>query len=229
MNNTNNLQNLRKINKLKIQFLDIDLANIKNKHKVYNVKYKLFQQSGYLLDKELHSICKEHYQKYSELEWKLFIAYWFKHKITNIVIAYTIYNKNIEICGLLMYIKKPIYNEIYIRLLCSNIYCGGDLLRYMINIYNDNIEYKRILLNSEKEAVKFYQKNGFFLTNGFYMNIYGKKYPLLIYPTKKDVRYVLQSSDIIKTSFWPGISYYIYKYFWYIVIIGFCLFIIVLI
>lgn len=231
MNNNKNLQDLRKMNKLKLYYLDIDLANIKSKQRIYNVKYMLFQQSGYLLDKELHLICKEHYQKYSEQEWKLFIAYWFKYKITNITIAYTIYNKNIEICGLLMYIKKPHQHEIYIRLLCSNIHCGGNLLRYMINMYNNNDEYKRIILNSEKETVAFYQKNGFFLTNGFYMNIYGTKYPLLIYPTKNDIRFVLKSTDIIKTTFWPGISYYFYKYFWlwFITIFGLYLFMMVLI
>lgn len=223
MNNNKHLQELRKENKLKLHYIDIDLSNIKGKHRYSNVKYKLYKKTGYFLESDLAFICKQHYQKYSLFNWKIFVAYWFQKKITNIILAYSTIddhkelNSNIVICGLIMYIKKPSTQEIYIRLLCSNTYCGGNLLRYMMRSYNDNEKYKRLCLNSETDALDFYKKNGFHLTNGFYMDMYGFKYPLLIYPTKSDIRSILKPREIIQTTFWPGIPYYIYTYFWYII------------
>lgn len=220
---------LRQTNNLIYDIVDIELKKEKVSSKIIsNIEYEFLRHSKYMLEKSLPAIIKEHYCAYPITYWKLFLKTWLL-KITNCVIIYTSRDlmptlftgnkkNNVIICGIMFYMQKERLHDIYIRLLCSNSFCGGKLLQHVISKYQGNDSFDRISLNSEPNSIQFYKKHGFVITNKFYLDFYGIRYPYMVRPTGDKL--ILDKDERIETGYWPGLAFYIYTYWFALLIIG---------
>lgn len=217
---------LRQTNNLNYNIVDVKLDDDKS---IRQIEYEFLLHSYYVLEKSLHAYIKEHYCAYSLAYWRFFLKYWLP-KLTNCVIIYTSRlleptlfsnnkNNNIIILGIMFYMEKPRLHDIYVRLLCSNSYCGGKLLNYVKTKYSYSEAFDRISLNSEPKSLNFYKKHGFTMTNKYYQDIYGIKYPYMVKSTGSKL--ILDKDEqVFVGGYWPGIAYYIYKYWFYILLVG---------
>lgn len=220
---------LRKTNRLIYNIVDIDIKDIAKGNRMGYINEEFYKHSRYILEEPLYKLLKKQYYRYSNVYWKMFIKYWLP-RITNCVFLYTtrdmmpqLFKKkeqNVIICGVMLYIRKPRLGEIYVRVLCSNCFCGGKTLEHLFTKYMYDKTYNRISLNSDPSAVDFYKKHGFLFTNKAYIDIFGVRYPYMIKKTGFDLQ--LDKDErilVMEGGYWPGIGYYIWNW-WVLLLIA---------
>ncbi len=152
---------------------------------------------------DLVKIHQEHYKQNNVDWWRQFIKNYI-HIFTNIIILYTdnrlmphLFQNNkekeIHVCAVLSLIRRPLLRELYGRLLCSNCYCGGKLVRYTINTYKNSPTYHWISLHTLPNLVDYYAKYGWLYTKYYEDEL---KRPFMIYPTSP--QYTLAYHHIYK-------------------------------
>lgn len=139
---------------------------------------------------DLAAIHHDHYKQNSIDWWRQFLKNYI-NIFTNIIIIYTDHRlmphlfpgnkeKEIYVCGVLSLIRRPLLRELYGRLLCSNCYCGGKLVRYTINTYKNSPTYHWISLHTLPNLVDYYGKYGWIYTKYYHED--GTGNPFMIYP-----------------------------------------------
>jgi hypothetical protein len=154
---------------------------------------------------DLAKVHYEHYNKNDIESWREFIKNYI-NIFTNVIIIYTDnkqmphlfsnvkVEKEIYICGVLSLIRRPLLRELYGRLLCSNCYCGGKLVRYTINTYKNSPTYYWISLHTLPTLIDYYGKYGWLYTKYYYED--GTGHPFMIYPTSPE--YTMKYHHIYK-------------------------------
>lgn len=208
----------RKHDVLKYDIVDISLQDIAMENKEKHIITVLKNKSGYDLHLDLKTLCRDHYKAYSEDHWHGFLETWFKPKCTNIVLLYTSRSyheelpQDLVICGIAMYRLKPAQNKVFIRLLCSKMYCGGYVLKHILATYMQCPSYHALYLYAEPRAIPFYKKHGYVMVDRHIIDIYGIRYPMMVF----QIRGVLREKVV--RHFWPGLSYYFLR-FWYVLVL----------
>ena len=211
---------LRKTHRLIYNTVDIDIKDIARSDRLGYIDEEFYRHSHYRLEEPIYRMLKKHYCRYSKIYWKVFVKCWLS-KITNCVFLYTTRDmmpelfktkgNNVIICGIMFYIRKPRLSEIYVRVLCSNCFCGGKTLEHLFTKYMYDKTYNRISLNSDPSAVDFYKKHDFVFTNKAYTDIFGVRYPYMVRKTGFDLQ-LDKDERILEGGYWPGIGYYIWNW-----------------
>lgn len=203
------VRQLRKQGKLKVKFRWIDLSRVspdRKKREIYVTK--AFRTHIPSLAELLHL----HYQKHSISYWNMFLDNWL-HKCDRIIIAYAAIPQTI-VCGLCFLIEGPYLEEdnitkcghvkdIYVRLLCSNAFCGSMLIKNVQNTYSGwkhdpskFISFERLKLYSEpnRRVIDFYIRNGFHMLSDVIYDTHSTAYPAMIH-TIGSSRIILRSKE----------------------------------
>lgn len=210
----------RKQGVLKYDIIDISLQDISIEDKENYIKTVIKNKSGYDLHQDLKTLCMDHYRAFSVSIFSDFIETWFKPKCTNIVLLYTTRNhhedlpQNMVICGIAMYRLQPAKNRVFIRILCSKMFCGRYLIEHILATYTEHPLYHTLYLYAEYDAISFYRKHGYVIVDRYIIDIYGIRYPMMVYQMKGVMR------ENVVEHFWPGISYYLWQY-WYVFVLVF--------
>lgn len=161
----------------------------------------------YLESINLSEVLKAHYGKFSIAYWNAFL----KENIplvTNVIIVYSGV-VNLKILAIALLTENNINNNIYIRCICSNCHNGGNLMRYMITKYKTGTNtFEYIYLHSEPNpnVLGFYKKHGFIMVPKFYIDIFGIRYPQMLYLLNMNS----SMPEKIITDFFPGVMFYVF-------------------
>jgi hypothetical protein len=213
---------LRKTRRLIYNTVDIDIKEVPNYRRVEAIEEAFRNHANYNLEVPIYKLLKRHYCSYSTIYWKVFLKCWLP-RITNCVFLYTTRDmmpelfpkkdNNVIICGIMFYIRKPRVKEIYVRVICSNCFCGGKTIEHLLIKYMYDKQFDRISLNSDPSATEFYKKHGFVFTNKAYTNIFGVRYPYMIRKTGAVLQ--LDKDERVEDRYWPGIGFYVWNY-WFL-------------
>ena len=196
--NLQHVKLLRKTKRLHVRFKWIDFSNI-----VMDRKFReRFISHTFDGDQPpLVNLLHLQYRRHSLRYWDEFLTNWLG-KCDKMLFAYTrdTLDGRPFICGMCMLIEGKYTlednvtvsghaNDIYIRLICSNSFCGSAILDQVKHKYEMIRKYQRLTLHSEPDdaVVKFYIKNGFIMLDEAIFDSNGVPYPVMVYSLRNGV------------------------------------------
>jgi hypothetical protein len=172
-------------------------------------KYKEVTKSS--LSIPLEELFHHQYMRNGMKHWDDFIGRYLP-VCDQIVICYTNVSASIDtfVCGVCLLIegewveedkqKFGHVNDVYVRCLCSNCYCGSVLLKCIISYYTKKRKrhrFDRITLHSEPlpQVLSFYSKHNFITLNKCIEGCDGLQYPFMVRMMRTQKKTVLRNGE----------------------------------